>query len=122
MNKKNMKKNNKRISGVAVGAGIAALGAGAYYLFGPKAKTHQKKAKALMEKMKKEVMNEIKKVKKVTPPIYHKTIEIVSKNYAKQYKLHEKDVKAFADKLKKEWKDVDKIIKKSTNTPKKKRA
>ena len=64
-----MKKNNKKsgVSGkkvAAVGAGMAALGAmgaGAYYLLGPKAKAHQKKATALMAKMKKEVMSEIKR-------------------------------------------------------------
>ena len=83
----------KIVAGVA---GMAALGAGAYYFLGPKAKAHQKKAKVLMEKMKKEVEKEIKRAKEVTPPLYYKAIDVVSSNYAKQYKLHEKDIKAFA--------------------------
>jgi hypothetical protein len=108
-----------------VGAGLAAAGAGAYYLLGPKAKEHQKKAKALMEKMKKEVTREIKKVKKVTPPLYHKAVDAVLKNYAKQYKLHEKDIKAFGKILKDEWNTVSsktaKTVKKSKSLAKKMR-
>jgi hypothetical protein len=117
-----MKKNQKKvvakkksgISGgkmVAVGAGIAALGAGAYYLLGPNAKVHQKKASALMGKIKKEVVSEMKKAKSVTMPMYHKTVDVISSNYAKQYKLHEKDIKALAKKLKGEWKEISKIVK-----------
>ena len=91
---------------VAVGAGIAAVGAGAYYLLGPKGKAHQKKATILMAKIKKEVQSEVKKAKKATAPLYHKAVDIVSENYAKQYKMHEKDIKAFAKKLKAEWKKI----------------
>jgi len=35
---------------VATVAGLAALGAGAYYLLGPNAKAHQKKARVLIAK------------------------------------------------------------------------
>jgi len=100
---------NKKVSKskmVAVGAGIAAVGAGAYYLLGPKGKAHQKKATILMAKIKKEVQSEVKKAKKATAPLYHKAVDIVSENYAKQYKMHEKDIKAFAKKLKAEWKKI----------------
>ncbi|MFZ3011477.1 MAG: hypothetical protein WA060_00540 [Minisyncoccia bacterium] len=98
-----MKKNNKKMSGakkVAIGAGVATLAAGAFYLFGPKAKAHQKQATTLMAKIKKEVTEEIKKAKTKTAPVYHKVVDTVSANYAKQYKIHEKDIKAFAKKLK----------------------
>jgi hypothetical protein len=119
-----MKKNKKSgMSGgkiVAMGAGVAALGAGTYYLFGPKAKTHQKKAKVLLNKIQKEVASEIKKVKEVTPPLYHQAVDSISENYAKQYKLHEKDIQAFAKKLKSEWKKASKIVRKPTKTSKKK--
>jgi hypothetical protein len=117
-------KNNKKMSAgkkMAVGAGIAALGAGAYYLFGPNAKVHQKKASVLMGKIKKEVVSEIKKAKSVTMPVYHKTVDVVSKNYAKQYKLHEKEIKAIAKKLKGEWKEINKTVKKTAVNLKKKR-
>ena len=118
-----MEKNKKMSGGkmVAVGAGIALAGAGAYYLLGPKAKAHQKKAKVLIAKMQKEVASEIKKVKEITPPLYHQAVDVISKNYAEQYKLHEKDIQAFAKKMKSEWKGMSKIIKKPAKTSKKKK-
>ncbi|MBI3888516.1 hypothetical protein HY311_01860 [Candidatus Nomurabacteria bacterium] len=61
-----MKKKSK-ISGskvLMVEAGMAALGAGAYYLLGPDGKKNQKKAAALIFKIKKEVKSDAKKLKK----------------------------------------------------------
>ena len=101
---KNTKKGMSSEKKVAAVAGLAALGAGAYYLLGPNAKAHQKKTSALLAKMKKDVQGEIKKAEKVTIPLYHQAVDIVSKNYAKQYKLHEPAIKAFAKKLKSKWK------------------
>jgi hypothetical protein len=63
-----MKKKNKKMSGskkMLVAEGMAALGAGAYYLLGPDAKKHQKKALALVSKIKKEVKIGIKKGKQI---------------------------------------------------------
>lgn len=116
-----MQKNKKMSVGkkLAIGAGLAAVGAGAYYLLGPDAKAHQKKVLSLASKMKKEVAKEIKKAKAVTVPLYHKTVDTVSKNYAKQYKLHEKDIKAVAAKMKAEWKGAKKVVKKAVRVAKK---
>ncbi len=122
-----MKENNKKMSvgkKVAIGAGVATLSAasaGAFYLFGPKAKAHQKKAGVLMAKMKKEVLSEVKKAKDATMPIYHSAVDTIATNYAKQYKIHEGDAKAFAKKLKSEWKNIQKeVVKKSAKSTKKK--
>ena len=117
-----MKKINKKKKGGMSGgkmlagvAGAAALGAGAYYLLGPKAKAHQKKAKTLMTKIQKEVGAEIKKAKEEGTPMYHKVVDMVSENYAKQYQMHEPEIKAIAKKLKSEWKKISKKpIKKTT--------
>lgn len=119
-----MQKNKKMSVGkkVAVGTGIAALGAGVFYLFGPKAKAHQKKAITLMSKIKKDVEREVKKAEKVTTPIYHKVVDTISSNYAKQYKIHEGDVKVLAKKLKNEWKEVNKVAQKTIKNLKKKSA
>lgn len=111
--------NKKKMSGaekVAIGAGVAVLSAasaGAFYLFGPKAKAHQKKAGAFMAKMKKEVASNVKKAEKMTKPFYHKVVDTVALNYAKQYKIHEGDAKAFAKKLKSEWKEANKAVNKT---------
>ncbi len=117
-----MKKNKKIGVGkkVAVGAGLAVVGAGVYYFFGPNAKKHQKKAKTLVNKVKKEVEREVKKAKEITIPLYHKAVDTVTKNYARQYKLHEKDIKALASKVKKEWKGVKRVAKKTVRKTKKK--
>src|ERR1035437_5405365 len=115
MKTNNIKINTKKEGGnsigkmVAVGAGVAALGAGAYYLLGPKAKAHQKKVSALTAKMKKEVESEIKKVKNATASMYHKAVDTISSNYSKQYKEHEGEIKAFTKKLKSEWKGAPKL-------------
>lgn len=103
-----------KIAGVA--AGLAAVGAGAYYLLGPKGKTNQKKVVGLYEKMKKEVSAEIKKAKEASAPLYNKAVDVISKNYAKQYKMHEKDIEKFAKKLKGEWKSIEKVAKKTAKT------
>jgi hypothetical protein len=64
-----MSNTNKKMSKmsmskkVTIGAGLAAVGAGAYYLLGPNRKAHQKKAKDLMVKIEKEVARDIKKAK-----------------------------------------------------------
>ena len=125
MASQNQMKNKKMSVGkkVAIGAGVAAFsaaGAGAYYLLGPNKKAHQKKAAVLVAKIKKEVAHEIKKVKVVTLPVYHRAVDIVSENYAKQYKIHEGDIKSFAKKLKSEWGKTKKVVKKAANRTKKK--
>ena len=121
--KKIIKKKKGGVSGVKVLAGVAALGAagaGAYYLLGPKAKAHQKKAVSLFNKIKKEVESEVKKAKEVGTPVYHKTVDMISENYAKQYQMHEPEIKAFAKKLKSEWKKATKKpVKKSVSKKKK---
>jgi gas vesicle protein len=102
-------KQNLKISTskkLGIGAGIAAIGAGAYYLLGPKGKEHQKKVSALLGKMNKEIKSEIKKVKEVSLPLYHKAVDKISETYAKQYKIHGKDIKTFAKKLKSEWRET----------------
>src|SRR3989344_3189299 len=117
-----MKKNKKMSVGkkVAIGAGVATIGAGVDYLLGPNSKTQQKKALALFSKMKKEAQSEIKKVKEVTVPLYNKAVDAISQNYAKQYAAHEKEIKVFAQKLKHDWKGISqkarKTVKKSIKT------
>lgn len=115
-NNKTKTSEGKMIAGAAVGA--AAIGAGAYYLFGPNGKANQKKAKALYNKIKIEVKKEVKKVKTVTPPLYHKAVDVISQNYKEQYKLHEKDIKSIAERLKSEWKDISGKAKKAVKQTK----
>lgn len=105
---------------MAIGAGVAALGAGAYYLLGPNSKKHQKKAAVWMNKMEKEVKQKIAKAKKMSVPIYHQVVDAAAESYSKQYKAQEKEIKAFAKRLKGEWKVAEKkAVKKAIRTVKK---
>ena len=122
-----MKKIQKGISNskkIAIGTGVVALsavGAGAYYLLGPNGKLNQKKVKALVFKMKKEITTEYKKAKKLSMPVYHKAVDVVAKNYAKQYKAHAQDINAIGKILKSEWKLAKTTGKKAVKVAKKKR-
>ena len=95
----------------AVGAGVAALGAGAYLFLGPNGKKNQQKAKVWMNKMEKEAEGKMKKIKSATMPIYHKTVDTLAETYSKQYKEHAPEIKAFAKHLKTSWKSVEKKAK-----------
>ncbi|MDO8183746.1 MAG: hypothetical protein Q7T49_02060 [bacterium] len=85
---------------VGLGVGVAAVGAGAYYLLGPKGKQHQKKASAWAAEMKKEIEKELKKVKNVTKPLYQDTVDTIAKTYSKKYKNYSGEINSFAKKLK----------------------
>lgn len=123
--KKDVKKvieKKKGMSGgkkVAIGAGLVALGAGAYYFLGPNGKKNQKKTMELMLKMKKEAMGKVAKLKSMSEPIYHKAVDTLSQNYSKEYKAHAPEIKAFAQKLKSEWKGLEKKAKSTSQKIKK---
>jgi len=124
--KKGMSKG--KMAGVAGAvAGAAALGAGAYYLMGPKGKAHQNKIKSLMQKMEKEAKSKLKMAKDMTEPMYHMAVDTVASAYSNQYKEHEGDIKVLAKRMKNEWKNMKgmpakakgaakKVVKKAVNT------
>lgn len=97
------KKGMSKTKMAVAAAGMAAVGAGAYYLMGPKGKAHQKKAKALMAKIEKEAKVKLKQAKAVAKPAYDKTVDVLADNYSKEYKAYESDIKALAKRLKGEW-------------------
>ena len=88
---------------VAVGASAAALGAAAYYLFGPQGKQHRKKAQGWMIKMKGEVVERLENLKEVSEPVYNQVVEAVAPKYAKESKTGKKEIFALAQDLKKGW-------------------
>ena len=97
---------------IAIGAGVAALGAGAYYFLGPNAKKNQAKAKIWMTKMEKEVVQKMRTIEDVSEPIYHQIVEGLAQNYSKQYQEHAPQIKAFAEHLKNARKGFEKKAKK----------
>lgn len=91
---------------VAVGASAAALGAAAYYLFGPHGKQHRTKAKGWMIKMKGEVVERLEDLKEVSEPVYNQVVEAVAAKYAKESKTGKKEILALAQDLKKGWRSI----------------
>lgn len=119
--KKGMSNNKKMAVAGAVTAGVAALGSAAYMFLGPDGKKNQKKAKALMGKMEKEVKSKIKMAKDMTEPMYNKAVDAMASTYSKQYKEHAPEIKMVANKLKSEWKAAVKKMPKVVATKTKKK-
>lgn len=121
-----MTKKKKGISAgniTAVGAGVAAVGAGAYYLLGPKGKQHREKTKTWMVEIEKEIEKKLKKAKNITELFYHGAVDNVVETYGKQYKEYAGEINSFAKKIKDKWKNIQPknrpVIKKTKNTAKK---
>ncbi|MEX2052548.1 MAG: hypothetical protein WD991_02555 [Candidatus Paceibacterota bacterium] len=111
---KNSKNSGISKSKLAGGVGAAAaVSAGAYYLFGPDGKSHQKKVKQLMVNIKKEAISKTKKAKKITEPIYNNAIDSLVATYGKQYKDYQREIQAIATKLKGDWKNTQTRVKKT---------
>lgn len=103
------KGNDKNVSvGGAVGlaAGLAALAAGSYFIFGPQGKKNRKAIKGWSLKMKGEVLEKIEKLKEVTPELYNKVIDEVSSKYAKAKGVSEEEVAMLVNDMKKHWKAI----------------
>lgn len=107
------KANNKGGAGKAlvVGAGVAAVSAAAYLLFGPEGKKNRKKVQGWAVKMKGEMIEKLENVKEVTEPIYHKVVDEVSAKYSKLKNVDEKDVQEAVSEVKKHWKTLVRDLK-----------
>ncbi len=97
---------------VAVGAGVVALGAAAYLLFGPEGTKHRKDLKSWMIKMKAEVMEKMEKAKDLSASAYEDIVNSVEAKY-KTMKNVDADILAKeAATLKKNWRTMTKGAKK----------
>lgn len=110
--KTNQKKGMSKGKVIAIGAGIAALGAAAYLLMGPNGKKNRKTVKAWTVKMKAEVAEKLENIKEVTAPIYEKIVHEVADKYKKVKSIDAKDVQAEITSLKKHWSNMTKTSKK----------
>lgn len=103
------KANTKNVSvGGAMGlaAGLAAVAAGSYFVFGPQGKKNRKAIKGWSLKMKGEVLEKIEKLKEVTPELYNKVIDEVSSKYAKAKGVSTEEVTMLVSDMKKHWKSI----------------
>lgn len=109
-----MKKQSK---GAAIGVGIAALAAaaaGAYYLYGSKeASTNRRKVKSWMLRAKAEVMDEIEKMKEVNEGSYKAAIAKVARKYKDIKGMDRAELAALVARLQSHWKDIKAEIEKA---------
>ncbi len=102
-------------SGMAVGAGVAAVVAtvaGAYFLYGSKdAKKHRKMVRSWSLKAKGEILEQLENLSEVNEEVYHKIVKEVTDKYQSLKNVDKADVMAFVDELKKHWKGIEKEVK-----------
>lgn len=118
---KKITKTTKKISTgkkVAIGAGVAALAVGAYFLFGPDGKKNQKKLKGWMGDMKDEIIKKLEAAKEVTQPMYEEVVDTVAGKYAAMGGMDKKEILALAKTLKKNWKSMMGAMKGGKDTAK----
>jgi uncharacterized protein (DUF2225 family) len=117
MDKKTTKKKGLSAKAViGIGAGVAALTATAYVLFGPEGKKNQKAIRSWAVKMKGEIIEKFEEAKELTEPIYHKIIDEAEAKYAKLKDVDKEELKATIAEIKRHWK----ALKKEASSKKKK--
>ena len=103
----------------AIGAGVAAVSAGAYYFMGPEGKAHQKKAEAWVKGMEQKIEKKAKPALKQAKSAITKTVKTVEKLTKKEKPMVMKADKKFIEALKKIEKTAKKEISKTKKALKK---
>lgn len=109
---KNGKNNVNENIAVGVGLGmIAALSAGAYYLYGTKEGAKKRvKIRGWVLKAKGEVMEKMENLKDVNEGTYNTVVDTVTNKYKAIKSIDPKDVEALVTDLKKHWKSIKKHL------------
>ena len=112
----------KKENGVAVAVGLgalAALSAGAYFLYGTKEGAKKRvKIKGWMLKAKGEVLEKIEALKEVNEETYNKVLSTVMKKYEGLKDIDQGEVGAMMADLKKHWLNIKKHIDAGTKVKK----
>lgn len=104
MKKESQVKNAGKI--IAVSAGIAAISAAAYVLFGPEGKKNRKAIRGWAIKMKGEVIEKLEAAKEITEPVYHDIVSKVSEKYGKLKNVNPEELTQAVEDLRKQWKNM----------------
>lgn len=107
-----MQKNTETKIAVGVGIGmLAALSAGAYYLYGTKEGAKKRlKIRGWVLKAKGEVMEKLENLKEVNEEVYNTIVSSVMKKYQEVKSIDPAEVEALVLDLKKHWKNIKKHI------------
>lgn len=101
------------LSGVqmfALGAGVTALAATAYFLLGPEGKKHRVETKVWALKMRAEVMEKLEEAGDISESAYHDIVDSVAAKYEKAMKEGSVEIGALSQDLKKHWKNIGKSV------------
>ncbi len=111
MIKKTVKKSGLSAKEViGIGAGVAALSAAAYMLFGPNGKKNQKALRGWAVKMKGEIIEKFEEAKELTEPVYHEIIDKVQSKYSKLKNIDQDELAEVVGEIKKNWKALKKEV------------
>lgn len=100
-------------SHVALGAGVLAALAGAYFLYGSKdAAKNRKKIKGWTLKAKGEVLEKLEKMQDATEAEYGTIVDTVMKKYGAVKSIDTAEVDSLGKDLKKHWKNFQRELKK----------
>lgn len=105
--------NNKKsslVKNVALGAGVVALAAAGYLLFGPKGKANRKAIKGWTVKAKGEILEGLEKLQDVTKDKYDAIVSSVAKKYAKVKDVLPDEVANFEKEALKHWKSIERDL------------
>lgn len=105
---------------VGIAAGVAAITAAGYFLFGPQGKNNRKVIKGWTVKMKGEVLEKIEKLKHITPEVYDSIIDDVATKYSKLKHIAPEELEMVKANLKRYWKIIARDIKAKEGGAKKK--
>ncbi len=103
----------------AVGAGVLALSAAAYLLFGPDGKKNRKIIRGWSVKMKGEIIEKLESAKEITEPVYHDIVNKVTEKYAKLKNVDQDELLAVVADVRKQWKNMMKDAKPKKKVAKK---
>lgn len=96
-----------RVEGaVAIAAGIAAVSAAGYLLFGPDGKKNRKVVKGWTLKAKGELLERLEAMESVTAEEYYKAVADVMKKYSAMKSIAPEDIKKITEEFNKSWKGM----------------
>lgn len=95
---------------VGIGAGVVALSAAAYVLFGPNGKKNRKVIHGWAVKMKGEIIEEFEKAKDLTESTYNSIINRAAARYAKLKNVDKEELSLLVSDIKRHWKAIKKEV------------
>src|SRR4051812_21641427 len=94
---------------ILIGAGVAALAAGAYFFRTDAGKKHAKKMRGWMDRMKGEVLEKIEEAGEVTEPVYREIVDTVANAQVVATKIPRSEILQLATDLKRQWNTIKRM-------------